>query len=984
MRDATIAIDTLFTQPADQSLRPVWPRFMDMAGMLRGMGKTVATFAGQLDTAGLESVNLENANLVGFDRLGLRSRTATLRTLSIEKVSRGAGPAMLDIKARLTTETGDWLLSGSWTAIENNQHRLALQASGIKLQDLLEVPPASVPEADMAIDLAVKFEATYDAKGNPLPASVALTTGSGVIPIGDKGVTARLQKAFVAVKVDPSSNQLNIVDSQAVFDGSTVLFTGAIRYPSSAQDSISLQPAFRLDISQFQAFGLVGAAEAPNGALLVEGFIDPIRQTVVADQIKLVSPNGTMLGDASVRMDGPKPHIKAMLSIASMPVDEFKQFWPPIMAPKTRDWIDKNISGGELKDAWVKLNFPPGMFGRDELYTKDNLSAQISLQSTRLQNADELPAIENASGVVEVLGNHTNITLTGGQANIEGVGRLKVGKSTMKMGSYAVPLTPARLDLNLTGPAAAMIKLASLEPLGFENRLNIGPKEVGGTATANVEAHFLIGKRLQMDKQPWNVRLKGRNISSKKRINGRKLTKGNLSIVASPKQAKITGTARLNDVPVKLALTESLDGSGASSAKIVMTLSDRDRARIGLDTGNVMKGPVEASLTDLPDGTRRVEANLKNAKLNFPWIGWTKGKGIPAKASFSMRENKGTTRFEEFKLNGPGFSAQGAFVVDKTGLLQADMKNVKLNQIDDFDLTVNRSGGGYDIGLDARTYDGRALIRSLLGAEIKPSQSEAASISVQGKIGRLIGFGSQSLTDVVIDFQQKGKKVSRVVVEALAPANSPTRFAMGPAPGGTQLEIATKNAGSVLRFLDLYSKIRGGTIDTTLSRDASQTFRGRVIARDFELLNEPRLAELLKKPQPAPDLQNEGEITRNLPQFNTDRARVDELQATIEKGTGFLRISRGRLWGGDAGAAFDGTVYDQSNRMNVKGTFLPGRGLNRLASKIPLLGLAFGRGKVYGLVGITFQLVGRFDNPNLRVNPLSVIAPGVFREIFKF
>ncbi|NRB32651.1 MAG: hypothetical protein HRU27_18840 [Rhizobiaceae bacterium] len=150
------------------------------------------------------------------------------------------------------------------------------------------------------------------------------------------------------------------------------------------------------------------------------------------------------------------------------------------------------------------------------------------------------------------------------------------------------------------------------------------------------------------------------------------------------------------------------------------------------------------------------------------------------------------------------------------------------------------------------------------------------------------------------------------------------------------------------------------------------------------MLNEPRLAQLLKKPQAPADIRNSGEVTNRIKQINTDRARVDQLVATIEKGPGFLNISRGRLWGGDAAAAFDGVVYNSQNQMNVKGTFLPGRGLNRLVSKIPLLGLALGRGKVYGLLGITFQLYGRFDNPGLRVNPLSLIAPGVFREIFKF
>ena len=141
---------------------------------------------------------------------------------------------------------------------------------------------------------------------------------------------------------------------------------------------------------------------------------------------------------------------------------------------------------------------------------------------------------------------------------------------------------------------------------------------------------------------------------------------------------------------------------------------------------------------------------------------------------------------------------------------------------------------------------------------------------------------------------------------------------------------------------------------------------------------------MLKKPQAATDINDTGEVRQTIRRINTDKARVDHLVATIEKGPGFLNISRGRLWGGDAGAAFDGVVYDRKNQMNVTGTFLPGRGLNQLASKIPILGLALGRGKVNGLLGITFQLYGRFDNPNLRVNPLSLIAPGVFRQIFKF
>jgi hypothetical protein len=37
-----------------------------------------------------------------------------------------------------------------------------------------------------------------------------------------------------------------------------------------------------------------------------------------------------------------------------------------------------------------------------------------------------------------------------------------------------------------------------------------------------------------------------------------------------------------------------------------------------------------------------------------------------------------------------------------------------------------------------------------------------------------------------------------------------------------------------------------------------------------------------------------------------------------------------------------------------------------------------------GVVGITFAIKGKLDNPNVLVNPISVMTPGIFRQIFDF
>jgi hypothetical protein len=77
-------------------------------------------------------------------------------------------------------------------------------------------------------------------------------------------------------------------------------------------------------------------------------------------------------------------------------------------------------------------------------------------------------------------------------------------------------------------------------------------------------------------------------------------------------------------------------------------------------------------------------------------------------------------------------------------------------------------------------------------------------------------------------------------------------------------------------------------------------------------------------------------------------------------------------------------VRDSNGRMDMTGTFMPAYGLNSLFGQLPIIGAILGNGRDRGLLGITFKMVGSFEAPKLTVNPLSLIAPGVFRNIFEF
>lgn len=84
------------------------------------------------------------------------------------------------------------------------------------------------------------------------------------------------------------------------------------------------------------------------------------------------------------------------------------------------------------------------------------------------------------------------------------------------------------------------------------------------------------------------------------------------------------------------------------------------------------------------------------------------------------------------------------------------------------------------------------------------------------------------------------------------------------------------------------------------------------------------------------------------------------------------------------GTTFRGTVYDENDQMDLTGTFMPAYGLNRIFGELPLIGEILGNGRDRGLIGVTYRLTGDFNAPRLQINPLSVIAPGIFRSIFEF
>ena len=88
--------------------------------------------------------------------------------------------------------------------------------------------------------------------------------------------------------------------------------------------------------------------------------------------------------------------------------------------------------------------------------------------------------------------------------------------------------------------------------------------------------------------------------------------------------------------------------------------------------------------------------------------------------------------------------------------------------------------------------------------------------------------------------------------------------------------------------------------------------------------------------------------------------------------------------GSTVGATFAGRYDVPTANVDIAGTYLPAYAFNNLLSRIPILGLALGGGTNEGLIGVTFKIQGPITQPEVFFNPLSAVAPGIFRKIFEF
>lgn len=722
-------------------------------------------------------------------------------------------------------------------------------------------------------------------------------------------------------------------------------------------------------------------------------------ELIQIDDLIISTTRGSLAGSVQIRPAPRAPEISFAATIGEIKTDALKKLWPFWVAPRPRDWILANLHGGTVRSGSLRMFIPAGKLALPREQRKPEpheLQVDLELEGSRINVAGDIPPLRGATGELSLRGDRLDVAIHEGISYFPSGQSVNVSDARVLIADGRARPLMADLDLRIDGPASAVAELVSFKPIDILSKTPYVAEDFTGQASAHVVARFGLVTRHNPPPPEWSANIDLRNVTVAKPIDDRLFSNITGNFQAESTLLKLDADAVVDDLAVRLSLVEPINEGVANPAirqRIVTAqLSDEDRDRLLPGLKDFVKGPATVKLTRRPDGSQEVEANLTDVSLYLPGIAWTKGRGIGATLTLLSRQDEGQLRLEDIVLEGEGFSLQGKMTVADDQIVSGAFPNVQLSSRDAYGVTIARlDTGTYQIDIDGSWIDLRSAIERLRNPT-SANETQAANdgdgsgampLVVHMRIDNAIGFKDERLSNFNLTYAGQGSRVDTLSVTA---ATSGQRAVLAnfdnDETGHGNLAITSGDAGAVARFTNLYSHINGGLLNVQLDRASSQApYVGIVDIRDFTVVGEERLRSLVKD---VPEVSSRSLETTIRREIDVETAVFNQASVRLVAGQGTISISEGILRGQEIGLAIQGTVRDPAETMNLNGTLLPAYGINSLLSNVPLLGGLFGNGSDRGLIGITFRLSGPVENPRLEINPLSVIAPGIFRSVFEY
>jgi hypothetical protein len=246
--------------------------------------------------------------------------------------------------------------------------------------------------------------------------------------------------------------------------------------------------------------------------------------------------------------------------------------------------------------------------------------------------------------------------------------------------------------------------------------------------------------------------------------------------------------------------------------------------------------------------------------------------------------------------------------------------------------------------------------------------------SVQGSFQRVFLASQTGLNNVRFSATSNGRVIRQAQLDSAAPESVHVVIT----PDGTNtrgLSVTAADAGALLRALDTFHNMRGGTLVLAGRFDDSRPHNpvsGTAEITGARIADAPAIAKVLQ----AMTLYGLMDAVRG------PGMAVNRLIAPFRLDGDLLDISEARAFNPSLGVTVQGQIDLARDTASLEGTIVPAYMINSFLGDIPVIGKLFSPEKGGGLFAATYTVRGSLDDPSVMVNPLAALAPGFLRGLF--
>ena len=723
-------------------------------------------------------------------------------------------------------------------------------------------------------------------------------------------------------------------------------------------------------------------SEIPVQRMIVRGDVDEDGKRLTLDQalLDLGGPTIGATGTATV-LDGATQFTLEVTGHA-IKVDRLPQLWPAKIAPNPRAWIAENLSGGSVEE--MRASIAAHGSGSDlSGLALDKLAGAMTLSDIDVHYLGKMPKVNGVSGEAQF--DDKSFTINVSKGSVE---ELSVDGGTIAITGLDGDDHRIAIDLGVTGSLRGALRLIDHEPLGYVTALGLDPNKGEGAVSARLNLKFPLLHDLRFAQVEITASADTKDASITDALFGMDLHNGNLALQINKERMIVTGTCEIGPVPVKLSWSERFGQKPERNIHLAGELADAARRVFHLDDAGSLAGPLPFELdlraTDRKSSRVDVAFDLAKSTMTLPYVDWRKQSGIPGTARLSLIITDGVLEaISDIEVEAADFMAKGNAKFDPgTGNFQTLTLDHVAFGSNDFAAVVTRGPDGtYEIKVDGQTIDASPLFSATKTGAAKEESKPIATNKRGPKVVVAITTAklwlskrrNQPLTEANATVDYDGERVTRVLANARTKDGSPLYVQLLPSKNGRELLISSNDAGQVFRSLDFTDDIVGGKLKVTGNYDDSvpeSPFKGTARIDDYQLLNAPLLAKVLTL----------ASLSGIVDRLNGEGIAFSSLFVSFTKTGDHFEMQDGRTAGSEFGLTFEGAFDLDTNTAKVNGTIVPIYTLNSLLGNIPLLGKILVGPKGGGFFAATYQVTGKIDNPDVSVNPLSALAPGILRE----